>query len=55
MPERHRIRYDEVLAKCTVSDLIVIVGITPTSHPAGRIWIPKRAVLEGSRVRHEAN
>jgi len=45
-PVRQGIRDDEVVGECTVGNLIVIIGVTPTSHPASGIGIPESAVLE---------
>ena len=45
-PVRRGIRDDEVVGECTVGNLIVIIGVAPTAHPASGIGIPESAVLE---------
>jgi len=45
-PVRRGIRDEEAIGECTVGNLIVIVGVTPTAHPASGIGIPESAVLE---------
>ena len=45
-PVRRGIRDEEATGKCTIGNLIVIIGVTPTSNAAGGIGIPERAVLE---------
>ena len=52
-PVGRGIRDDEVIGECTVGNLIVIVGVTPTSHPASGIGIPESAVLKIRRVCHK--
>jgi len=36
----------EAIGECTVGNLIVIIGVAPTSHAASGIGIPESAVLE---------
>jgi len=45
-PVRRGIRDREAIGECTVGNLIVIVGVTPTADAAGGIGVPERAVPE---------